>query len=86
MSKSINEILEQNTAMFQEVIKEKLNEGRSPAVIIFVGADNTIEVFHREGTDANMLRMLLQKGMEWADKLEAGHTPDDYFPEGFKSK
>lgn len=86
MKKSINEIIKENTALFQEVIKEKLTEDKTPAIIIFISADNKIETFHREGTDAKMLRSFLQSAMEWADRLDAGEVGDDYFPENFKSK
>ena len=43
MDKSFNEIIQQNTTLFQEVIKEKLTEGKTPMVIIFIGANNDIE-------------------------------------------
>lgn len=82
----LDKILNDNTALFQEVIKEKQKEGKTPMVVIFCGADMKVETFHREGVDANMLRAFLQSANEWADRLANGATPDDYFPEDFKSK
>lgn len=83
---NVKEIIQENTSLFQEVIKEKLKEGKTPAVIIFVGTDDAVETFHREGTNASILMGLLKAATEYAEKLKLGIGDRQYYPENFKSE